>query len=439
MAFEGLSNRLKEGIKKLLNSTGNEKIEEVLTDIQTALIEGDVDKNTVETLMKKIREDIKSNKGKGLVTREKVIDVIYNDLVEIVGNNETKINIDSVPFKILLVGLFGSGKTTTAAKLANYYKKRGYRVLLLGLDTFRPAAYQQLEQLSKQINVKIMGGGDDPIKAIKGAMGSFKNFDVVIADSAGRDILDNELVKEIKEEKVRTGTRRLDDLTFGGFPVGSNIIVMGPPYSGKEVLVYSFLSEGVKKGIPVVVILVDKTVDIFEEEMNYVLPTWKSYVEKGLVKYIDAYSRTIGEKASLPGVIYLESQTDFNGITESIDKIISEIKDMARYYRLAFFTLSTILTFGDAQSVLKFLQPFTTKRKKENAVSMYLLEKGLQEENTVQMVSYLMDGTIEFKIETGKVYLQIKGITDVQSRSWIEITPSKSGIIMGSFTLGHIR
>lgn len=198
MAFEGLSNRLREGIKKLLNSTGNEKIEEVLTDIQTALTEGDVDKATIEKLMKKIRDDIKSNKGKGLVTREKVIDVIYNNLVEIVGNEETKINIDSVPFKILLVGLFGSGKTTTAAKLANYYKKRGYRVLLLGLDTFRPAAYQQLEQLSKQINVKIAGGGDDPVKAIKNAIGSFKNFDIVIADSAGRDILDNSLVKEIK-------------------------------------------------------------------------------------------------------------------------------------------------------------------------------------------------------------------------------------------------
>ncbi|MCL5106703.1 MAG: signal recognition particle receptor subunit alpha [Candidatus Parvarchaeota archaeon] len=201
MAFEGLSNRLKEGIKKLLNSTGNEKIEEVLTDIQTALIEGDVDKNTVEKLLKKIREDIKSNKGKGLVTREKVVDVIYNNLVEIVGNEETKLSVDSVPFKILLVGLFGSGKTTTAAKLANYYKKRGYRVLLLGLDTFRPAAYQQLEQLSKQINVKITGGGNDPVKAIKSAIGSFKNFDIVIADSAGRDILDNELVKEIKEVK----------------------------------------------------------------------------------------------------------------------------------------------------------------------------------------------------------------------------------------------
>ncbi len=201
MVFESLSNKLKDGIKKLLNSTGNEKIEEVLNEIQQALIEGDVDKITIEKLINKIKSDIKENKGKGLVTREKVVDVIYNNLVEIVGNEETKINIDSIPFKILLVGLFGSGKTTTAAKLANYYKKRGYRVLLLGLDTFRPAAYQQLEQLSKQINVKIMGGGNDPIKAIKSAMGSFKNFDVVIADSAGRDILDDELVKEIKSVK----------------------------------------------------------------------------------------------------------------------------------------------------------------------------------------------------------------------------------------------
>lgn len=252
-------------------------------------------------------------------------------------------------------------------------------------------------------------------------------------------ISQEEMVKEIKEEKVRTGTRRLDDLTFGGFPLGSNIMVYGPSYSGKEVLVYSFLAEGVRKGVPCIVILIDKTVDLFEEDMNYVLPTWKSYVEKGLVKYVDAYSRAIGEKTTLPGVKYLDSQTDLTGISNAVEELINEIKDMARYYRLAFFTLSTILTFADPQSVLKFLQPFTTKRKKDNAVSLYLLEKGLHEENTIQMVSYLMDGSIEFKSEGGKIYLQVKGITEVQSRSWIEVTPSKSGIIMGSFTLGHIK
>ncbi|MCL5016819.1 MAG: signal recognition particle receptor subunit alpha [Candidatus Parvarchaeota archaeon] len=199
MAFDSLADRLKAGIRKLLNSTGSEKVEEVLLDIKAALLEGDVDSSVVDKFIQKVRDDIKAKKGKGLVTKERVLDVIYNNLVEIVGSEGQKINVDTIPYKILLVGLFGSGKTTTAAKLANYYKKRGYRVLLLGLDTFRPAAYEQLSQLSKQINVKIAGGGKDPVKIIKDASKDFKNYDIIIGDSAGRDALDDELVKEIKD------------------------------------------------------------------------------------------------------------------------------------------------------------------------------------------------------------------------------------------------
>ncbi len=198
MAFDSLADKLKEGIKKLLNSTGNEKVEEVIEEIRTALLQGDVDKNIVDKFIKKVRDDISSKKGKGLLSRERVIDVIYSNLVAIIGTEDNKINIDAVPYKILLAGLFGSGKTTTAAKLANYYKKRGFRVLLLALDTFRPAAYEQLMQLSKQINVKCVGGGKDPVEIIKANAGSFKNFDIIIADSAGRDALDDDLVKEIK-------------------------------------------------------------------------------------------------------------------------------------------------------------------------------------------------------------------------------------------------
>lgn len=248
-----------------------------------------------------------------------------------------------------------------------------------------------------------------------------------------------EILTEIKEEKVRTGTRRLDDLLYGGFPLGSNIIIYGPAYTGKEVLIYSFLAEGVKKGIPVIVILVDKTIEIFEEDIKYVLPTWSTYVDNGLVNYIDAYSKTIGEKCERKGVICIDSQTDINGIVNAVEDISSKIRENYKYYRLAFFSLSTILTFLDAPTVVRFLQPFTTRRKKDRAVSLYLLEKGLHEENTIQLVSHLMDGTIEFKTEMNKIYLQVNGITEVQSRSWIEISPSKSGIIMGSFTLGHIR
>ena len=198
MVFDYLSEKLRAGINKLLNSTGNEKVEEVLSDIQKALIEGDVDKGTVTSLIEKRKKDIKERKGSGFLSKERVLDIIYNDIVEIIGTAGNKIQIDSVPYKILLAGLFGSGKTTTAAKLANYYKKRGYRVLLLGLDTFRPAAYEQLVQLSKQINVKVAGSGKDPQQAIKEASKSFKDFDIIIADSAGRDALDKELVDEIK-------------------------------------------------------------------------------------------------------------------------------------------------------------------------------------------------------------------------------------------------
>jgi signal recognition particle subunit SRP54 len=199
MAFDSLSGKLREGIKKLLNSTGSEKIEEVISEMKQALLEGDVDKQIVEKFIQKVRDDIKAKKGKGLVSRERVVDIIYEDLIEILGTGENKIEVNTVPFKILLVGLFGSGKTTTAGKLANYYKKRGYRVLLLPLDTFRPAAYDQLSQLSKQINVKITSSGKNPVDIIKANLASFKNYDVIIADSAGRDALDNELVKEIKD------------------------------------------------------------------------------------------------------------------------------------------------------------------------------------------------------------------------------------------------
>jgi len=93
----------------------------------------------------------------------------------------------------------------------------------------------------------------------------------------------------------------------------------------------------------------------------------------------------------------------------------------------------------DNQQLLKFLQPFTTKRKRDKGVTVYMMEKGIHSENEVQMISYLMDGIIEFKTEGSKTLLMVKGIAEVQSRSWIEVTPSKTGLIMGSFTLGHIK
>ncbi len=250
---------------------------------------------------------------------------------------------------------------------------------------------------------------------------------------------EEEIKAEIAEKKVRTGTRRLDDLLYGGFPIGSNILIYGPPYSKKEVLIYSFVAEGLRKGVPAIWVLTDKTVEDIRSDMRYVLPAYSQYEEMGFVHYIDAYSRSIGDTQEIEGVIYLDSQVDVEGIGRAVDQLASRIKEKIRYYRLAFMSLSTVMAYLEQQSLLKFLQPFTTKRKRDEAVSLYVLEKGLHGESEIQMVGYLMDGMIEFKIEAHKTYLTVHGVTEVQSRNWIEVTATRSGLTLGSFSLGHIR
>jgi signal recognition particle subunit SRP54 len=201
MVLDKLGDSLKTSIKKLLGSAliDEKLVEEIIKDIQRALIQADVDVKLVFELSNKIRDSIKKAK-KGFSKKEQVVEVIYNSLVSLVGTEGAKLQPKGKGFVVMLVGLFGSGKTTTASKLAKFYMKRGYRVGLLGLDTFRPAAMEQLEQLGKAINapVFVKKGEKKAEKVIKEFKDEFKKFDVILADSAGRDALDKELVKEIK-------------------------------------------------------------------------------------------------------------------------------------------------------------------------------------------------------------------------------------------------
>ncbi len=188
-----------KGIFKKIFRAGyvDEKLlEEIIRDLQRELISSDVDVKLVSQISKNIRENI-LKKRKEFSKKEQIVKAIYDELVNLLGEGG-KIDISKKPYKILLVGLFGSGKTTTSAKLAALYKKKGYKVLLLGVDTFRPAAQEQLKQLGEKISV--------PVYAEKKMKDTFKLFekdtkkyDVIITDSAGRDALDKSLIKEIKE------------------------------------------------------------------------------------------------------------------------------------------------------------------------------------------------------------------------------------------------
>ena len=244
---------------------------------------------------------------------------------------------------------------------------------------------------------------------------------------------------EVQQQKVKTGIGRLDDLLFGGIPFSSNVSVYGPAYVGKEIVVNLFMAEGLKKGLPVLWVLTDKGPADIREEMTFVLPDYEEREKLGLVRYIDAYTKSMGGDADDPNTTYIDDPTDHNAILKAADSIASEWRKKDQTYRLAFRSVSTLIAYLDPTTTFKFLQPFVGRRKRDKAVAMYVIEKGMHEEQEIQMLGSLMDGSIEFKVEQLKSFLSVKGVCDVQSRSWIRYTYTKSSVSIGSFSLDHIK
>ena len=244
---------------------------------------------------------------------------------------------------------------------------------------------------------------------------------------------------EFKQEKVKTGTPRLDDLLLGGIPFGSNVSVYGPPFIGKEVLINAFVGEGLKKGVPAIWVTTDKTPDDIRDEMQYVVPGYEEYESLGLVHYVDAYSKGMGAATDDAFATYVDDPTDQAAILEAVDRVAAEVMKDHKTYRLAFRTISTLMAYLDPATTFRFLQPFAGRRKRDKAVSLYVIEKGMHGEQDIQMLGSLMDGMVDFKVEQLKTYLSVKGISDAQSRAWIQYMYSKQGLSIGSFTLDHIR
>jgi signal recognition particle subunit SRP54 len=192
--FDGVKNVFKKIFRA--GYVDEKLLEEIIKDLQRELISSDVDVKLVAEISKNIREKVTKGK-KHFSKKEQFVKVIYDELVALLGEGGT-ININKKPFRILLVGLFGSGKTTTAGKMATFYKKRGYKTLLLGLDTFRPAAQEQLKQIGERIGIPVYAEKkmNDTLKMLENDK---TKYDIIIADSAGRDALDKGLIKEVKE------------------------------------------------------------------------------------------------------------------------------------------------------------------------------------------------------------------------------------------------
>lgn len=244
---------------------------------------------------------------------------------------------------------------------------------------------------------------------------------------------------EVQQAKVRTGNDRLDDLLLGGIPFGSNILIHGPPFIGKEVMVNQFIAEGLKKGLPAIWVITDKTPREIREEMSYVLSGYEEYEKLGLVRYVDSYSRSMGDTADDPYTTYVDEPTDHDKIMDVVEQIIKTYKEKHEFYRLAFRSISTLIAYSDPNTAFRFLSPFCGRRKRDKAVALYTIEKGMHGEQEIQMLGSIMDGMIDFKVDQLRTFFAVGGISDVQSRAYIRYTSSKHGLTIGSFSLDHIR
>ncbi len=177
-----------------------EQIEELIKNIQRVLIQADVDVRLVFELSRKIKERaLKEELPAGITRKEHVIKVVYDELVNILGGRKAEIKLGKQ--KILLLGLYGSGKTTTAIKLAYFLKKRGLKTCVIGCDVYRPAAFEQLKQLGEKHGIDVYGDENEknPVNILKSILPSTGKYDVIVIDSAGRSALDDGLMNELRD------------------------------------------------------------------------------------------------------------------------------------------------------------------------------------------------------------------------------------------------
>jgi signal recognition particle subunit SRP54 len=195
-----LGEGLRKALAKLTKSTiiDAKTIREFNKDLQKTLISADVEVQLVLRFTKDIEEKaLKSKPPSGLAPTDYITNIVYDELVNLMGSTYTP---QIKKQRVLLMGLYGSGKTTTAAKLAKYYQDRGLSAGGICCDVTRPASYEQLETLAKQANVAFYGekGEKNAAKIARDGLKELKDKQVLICDTSGRNALDNQLIEELK-------------------------------------------------------------------------------------------------------------------------------------------------------------------------------------------------------------------------------------------------
>ena len=205
MAFESLSDRFSSIFKKMRGqATLTEKnMDDMLKEIRVALLEADVNFKVVKNFINDVKEKaVGAEVFKKVNPSQMVVKIVHDEIQDLLGADQTELHLNSTLTTIMLVGLQGTGKTTTAGKLANLFKnKQNKKVMLGALDVYRPAAIDQLHQLADQLGIEFFSmGTENPVKIAKAAQQKAREtgIDILILDTAGRLQIDEGLMKELQ-------------------------------------------------------------------------------------------------------------------------------------------------------------------------------------------------------------------------------------------------
>lgn len=239
--------------------------------------------------------------------------------------------------------------------------------------------------------------------------------------------------------QISTGVEKLDELLVGGVRTSSNALLQGPPYSNKYVLAWNFVAQALKENTPVIVITTDKDIREIKYEVGQITGNVEEAEEKGLLKFIDVYSRSMQSASPSPSAIVIDNIINISSLLKAVDQTSAKMREEHPYYRLLFSSLTSYVNELDEKVLLKFIQQFVQKRKSENCFSFNILESSLFEKKVIEAISYLMDGSIQFKSEGAKTYLKVDGLGNARSREWVEIYPMDTSFDLGAFTLEKIK
>ena len=204
--METVGRSLTDAVRKMLRmpNVDEKAIKELVKDLQRTLLQADVNVELVLQLSKAVEDrSLKEKLPPGITRREHVVKVLYEEMTKFVGQDPAKVEVQPGAFRrLMLVGIQGTGKTTSSVKLARFFQKRGLRVGIVGADTYRPGALEQLKQLAAKVEIPVYGepGNKKPEDIAKHGLDHYRKekTDLVIIDTAGRHRNERDLMDEMK-------------------------------------------------------------------------------------------------------------------------------------------------------------------------------------------------------------------------------------------------